>query len=187
MHTFGVHVRAKYAYLMEYNLRPIPHIEVKLEGGTADHTHYNLMGFTTTKTTGRYAGVGLSILSRDYFKPIKNDHVQTSFIGGFGFGFGRLNFRGNHTFDGSIFPGYQLEVTDENIAYNYAEVRLGFEIIIDRVVRFDIYPIQFTSYTLTTRTTTDHQYIPAIGVTKNGGFNPGLGVHIVINQILKEK
>ena len=187
MHTFGVHVRAKYAYLMEYNLRTIPHIEFKLEGGTADHTHYNLMGFSTTKTTGRYAGFGLSVLSRDYFKPVKNYHIQTSIIGGFGLGFGGLNFKGDQLVPGVTFPSYQLEVIDERISYTYTELRLGFEVLIDRVIRFDIYPIQFTSYNITSNTSVPHQYIPAIGVVRNGGYNPGLGIHIAINQILKEK
>lgn len=56
MHSFGVCARARYAYIAEYNFRFIPHLELKLAGGTADHTHYNIMGYDQTKVTGRYIG-----------------------------------------------------------------------------------------------------------------------------------
>ncbi|MFT5723565.1 MAG: hypothetical protein ACI9JN_000679 [Bacteroidia bacterium] len=76
MHTAGIHVRTRYAYMLEYNFRGIPYTEIKLQGGTADHTHYNLMGFSTTKTTGRYYGFGLSFNSNNYFKPVKSYKKQ---------------------------------------------------------------------------------------------------------------
>jgi hypothetical protein len=79
------------------------------------------------------------------------------------------------------------KITEENVQYSYRIFRLGYEIILDRVVRFDIYPIQFTWYTINDNPTLEHQYIPAIGVTRNGVFNPGVGVHIVFNKVKKKK
>lgn len=187
MHTFGVHIRARYAYMMEYNVRPFPHAEIKLEGGTADHTHYNLMGFSTTKTTGRYLGIGISILSNNYYKPVDSYKLQKSIIGSFSAGLGSLNFVGNQTFASSLFPDHNIEIQEEGIDYVYFETRLGFEIILDRVVRFDVYPLQFTWSNITSDSKLNHQYIPAIGITRNGIYNPGLGVHIAINQIRKKE
>ncbi|MFT5512921.1 MAG: hypothetical protein ACI8SE_001320 [Bacteroidia bacterium] len=94
MHTAGIHVRSRYSYMVEYNARPSPHAEIKFEGGTADHTHYNLMGFSTTKNTGRYAGFGVSFLSNNYFNPVTSYRIQHSVVSSFSAGIGSLNFEG---------------------------------------------------------------------------------------------
>ncbi|MFT5723564.1 MAG: hypothetical protein ACI9JN_000678 [Bacteroidia bacterium] len=102
-------------------------------------------------------------------------------------GFGKLNFVGEKEFEGNYYPNYASTLMEEKLAYTYTEFRVGYEIILDRVIRFDIYPIQFTYHSLSANATFDHQFIPAIGVTKNGHFNPGMGVHIVLNQIKGKK
>lgn len=187
MHTAGIHVRTRYAYMVEYNFRGIPFTEIKIEGGTADHTHYNLMGFTTTKTTGRYVGFGVSFTSNNYFKPVTSYRLQHCVVASFATGFGSLNFAGEKEFEGGFYPNYLGRYVEEGIAYKFTEFRLGYEIILDRVIRFDIYPIQFTYHTIDNPQVLSHQYIPAIGITKNGHFNPGFGMHIVLNQIKKKK
>jgi len=187
MHQAGVHVRSRYAYLLEYNLRFLPHTEFKVSGGTADHTHYNLMGFSSTKSLGRYAGIGISLLSRNYFKPTKDYRFQKSIVVGFNYGRGNLNFLGDHKLSGNVFPDFTIESTEENMRYRYSELRIGVELIIDRVIHFDIYPLQFTYYKMLSETYWPHQYIPAIGVVRNGVYNPGLGMHIIINQSKKRK
>ena len=187
MHTVGVHVRSRYSYMIEYNARPFPHTEFKVEGGTADHPHYNLMGFSTTKTTGRYAGIGLSFLSNDYFKPVTSYHIQHGVVASLSAGFGSLHFTGEKEFEGNYYQNFVSNITEENIQYRYMIFRLGYEIILDRVVRFDIYPIQFTWHSIKDNPMLNHEYIPAIGVTRNGAFNPGFGVHIVFNKIKKKK
>lgn len=186
MHDFGVVVRARYAYLMEYNFRPAPHFEIKLGGGTADHTHYNLMGFTTTKITGRYAGFGLSFTSNNYFKPVTSYHHQHGFVVSVFGGMGNLHFSGEKTYSGDYFFDLNTVTTEENIGYQFYEFRLGYELIVDRVVRFDIYPIQLTKATATDKQNLEHQYFPAIGVARNSIFNPGIGIHLIINQVKKK-
>jgi len=187
MHTAGIQVRSRYAYMLEYNFRGIPHTEIKVEGGTADHTHYNLMGFSTTKTTGRYAGIGVSFLSTNYYKPVKTYRLQHGFVASFSMGLGTLHFLGEKEFPGNYYPSFSGQISEENVPYQYTIFRLGYEVILDRVIRFDIYPVQFTNHSIIEQTLLDHQYIPAIGVTRNGSFNPGFGVHIVLNQIKKKK
>jgi hypothetical protein len=187
MHQTGVHVRSRYAYLLEYNLRFLPHTEFKLSGGTADHTHYNLMGFTTTQSLGRYVGIGISLLSKNYFKPTTDYHIQKSIVVSYNYGQGNLNFVGDHKIPGTVFPDLTIESTEENMRYRYSEIRIGVELIIDRVIHFDIYPLQFTYYNITSDTYWPHQYIPAIGVVRNGVYNPGFGMHIIINQSRKKK
>lgn len=187
MHTAGIHVRTRYAYMVEYNFRAIPHIEMKLEGGTADHTHYNLMGFNTTKTTGRYLGFGVSFTSTNYFKPVTSYHIQHGFVASYATGFGSLNFSGEKEFEGIYYPNYVGKHVEEGVEYHFTEFRLGYEIILDRVIRFDIYPIQFTYYNIPNPQILSHQYVPAVGITKNGRYNPGFGIHIVLNQIKKKK
>jgi hypothetical protein len=187
MHTVGIQARTRYAYILEYNFKGIPHAEIKLAGGTADHTHYNLMGYTTTKTTGRYFGFGASIASRNYYKPVKSYKAQHGLVASFVYGVGRLNFSGEKEFKGGIYSSYLSQVIDEQVDYTFTEFRLGYELILDRVIRFDIYPVQFTYHTITSVSKLNHQYIPAIGITKNGHYNPGFGVHIVLNQIKNKK
>lgn len=187
MHSFGVHVRSKYAYLLEYNFRTWPHVELKLEGGTADHNHFNLSGFSTTTTSGRYAGVGLSLLSSNYFKPRKSYHIQRSILASAGYGIGRMNFHGEQTIESTYFKDRNYSHTQNNIDYTYLELRLGFEVIVDRVIRFDVYPVQFTFYEFKSAVDLPYRYIPATGLMKYGNFNPGLGIHANINQLKRKK
>lgn len=187
MHNFGVHVRTRYSYMLEYNLRAIPHTEFKIQGGTADHTHYNLMGFSTTKTTGRYLGFGISFVSHNYFKPVKSYRLKHGLIVSYSSGQGTLNFAGQEVYEGLFYQNLEAQVTEQNVRYSYSELRIGYEILFDRVVRFDIYPFQLTRHTLKEEAFLNHQYIPAIGITKNGPFNPGFGIHIAINQLKSKK
>ena len=103
--------------MLEYNFRGIPHTEIKIEGGTADHTHYELMGFDITKTTGRYLGFGASFTSKNYFKPVTSYHILHGFIASFATGFGTLNFAGEKEFKGGYYPNFVGRHVEENVEY----------------------------------------------------------------------
>lgn len=85
-----------------------------------------------------------------------------------------------------MYPNHTVSREDFDLNYRFVEWRLGYEMIIDRVVRFDIYPIQFTNATILNPGDIEHQYIPAIGAIRQTTFNPGLGIHLLINQNKKE-
>ena len=187
MHSFGVCALARNAYIAEYNFRFIPHLEFKLAGGTADHSHYNIMGYDQTKVTGRYIGGGISFNSTNYFKRQTTYHRQHGIVASVVVGQGGLHFLGSKEYAGRLYPNHRVTREDFELSYRFVEWRLGYEMIIDRVVRFDLYPIQFTNATILNPGDIEHQYIPAIGAIRQTTFNPGLGIHLLINQNKKEE
>ena len=101
-------------------------------------------------------------------------------------GQGGLYFTGSKEFQGRLYPNHTITKEDFDLDYRFVEWRIGYEMIVDRVVRFDIYPIQFTYATILNPGDIEHQYIPAIGAIRQTTFNPGLGIHFLINQNKKE-
>lgn len=189
IYSAGVHLRAASAYVVEYGIMAMPHVEFRMGGGSQKFAG-NLYQYDKSTTSGGYFAVGITLHSRDFVNRKVNAQGQqkrkrlTACLS-YNYGGGVLDFYGEKTFKGSSFGDKTFSYELKKLSYRYTDVRFGIEWFWHDLVRFDFYPLVFTNYYAKSKPAFAPPFVPGIGIDW-GGFNAGFGINLILNRERKQ-